>query len=337
MQKSALFAVCAATLACAPMPRSGASRSATTSSSAKASRSATTSSATPTKSANPAVEPKTSEQPPLLRSHGYEVWLDDQTGDVQHAGELEAWVQRALAAVSETTGGASERIHIVARQGGGGATTRGRTITLNLRDGPRPARRSSEWVLPHELIHASFPSLQEPDLWLEEGLATYLEPLVRVRAGQLAQADLWRDLARDLPQGAPQAGEGGLRGTRTWHRLYWQGAVFWLQAELAVFRRTGGQRSLSDGLCAWARLEDADDFDAERAFTAMDAALGQPILFELYRKASAQGIDQNPTRLLAELGVARARTATDVSLDESAPAAALRRRLTQPSPRPCAR
>jgi hypothetical protein len=271
----------------------------------------------------------------LLRSHGYEVWLDDQTGDVQHRGELEAWAERALAAVSETTGGASERIHIVALPGAGGASTRGRTITLNLENGPRPQRQSSEWVLPHELIHASFPSLWEPDLWLEEGLATYLEPLVRVRAGQLAEGDMWRDLVRDLPQGAPRPGEGGLRGTRTWHRLYWQGAVFWLQAELAIFRRTAGQRNLNDALCAWARLEDSDDFDAERAFTAMDAALGQPILFDLDRKASDHGLDQNPTRLLAELGVTR--STTGISLQAAAPAAELRQRLTQPSPRPCTR
>ena len=273
--------------------------------------------------------------PPLLHSHGYEVWLDDQTGDAEHANELNSWVERALASVSETTGGAAERIHILAQRGDAGATTRGRTITLNLEDGPRPRRPSSEWVLPHELIHASFPSLWDPDLWLEEGLATYLEPLVRVRAGQLAEGEMWSDLARDLPQGKPRVGEGGLQGTRTWHRLYWQGAVFWLQAELAIFQRTSGQHNLTDALCAWARLEDSDDFGAEQAFTAMDAALGQPILFDLYRKASARGIDQNPTRLLAELGVTR--TAAGVAFQADAPAAELRRRLTQPSPRPCMR
>jgi hypothetical protein len=275
------------------------------------------------------------EQPSLLRSHGYEVWIDDRTGDAKHAGQLRAWTSRAVAAVSETTGGASERIHIVALQGGGGASTRGRTITLKLEAGPRPARPSSEWVLPHELIHASFPSLQEPDLWLEEGLATYLEPLVRVRAGQLPEAELWRDLVRDLPQGAAQPGEGGLRGTHTWHRLYWQGAVFWLEAELAIFRRTAGQHNLNDALCAWSRLADSDDFDAERAFAAMDAALGEPILFDLYRKASAQGIDQNPAQLLAELGVTQTRAG--VSLAPNAPAAKLRLELTQPSPRVCIR
>jgi hypothetical protein len=285
--------------------------------------------------AAPAQREPTRAEAPLVRAHGYEVWLDDRTGDAQHHPQLRAWLERALASVSESTGGTAERIHVIARSGGGGATTRGRTITLNLADGARPPRPSSEWVLPHELIHASFPSLWQPDQWLEEGLATYLEPLVRVRAGQLDEREMWSDLARDLPQGAPQPGEGGLRGTRVWHRLYWQGAVFWLQAELAISRRTQGQRSLHDALCAWARLEDSDDLDAERALSAMDAALGQPILLDLYRRASARGIEEQPARLLAELGVSM--TPAGVSIAADAPAAALRQRLTTRSARPCTR
>ena len=345
MRRVALIAWSAvAVLACAPTPRIGAKHTASATNGTPAT-SATP--ATPTKSAaiaksapasksvTQAPENATTEPRGLLHSHGYAVWLDDRTGDTTHAGQLAAWVERALAAVSETTGGAAEQIHIVAVPGAGGASTRGRTITLRLEDGRRPRRPSWVWVLPHELIHASFPSLWDPDLWLEEGLATYLEPLVRVRAGQLREEDMWRDLVRDLPQGRPRPGEGGLRGTHTWHRLYWQGAVFWLQAELTVFQRTGGQHNLTDALCAWARLEDSDAFGAEQAFTAMDAALGQPILFDLYRKASARGVEQDPTRLLAELGVVR--TASGVSLHDEAPAAGLRQRMIQPSARPCLR
>jgi hypothetical protein len=348
MRRVALVAWSAvAALACAPTPRIGAKGTATATNGPLTTSATPATPATPAKSAAiaksapaskgiaQAPENAATESEGMLRSHGYAVWLDDQTGDTTHAGQLAAWVERALAAVSETTGGAAEQIHIVAVLGAGGASTRGRTITLRLEDGPRPRRPSSEWVLPHELIHASFPSLWDPDLWLEEGLATYLEPLVRVRAGQLREEDMWRDLVRDLPQGRPRPGEGGLHGTHTWHRLYWQGAVFWLQAELAIFQRTGGQHNLTDALCAWARLEDSDDFGAEQAFTAMDAALGQPILFDLYRRASARGIEQDPTRLLAELGVVR--TSSGVSLREDAPAAGLRRSLVEPSPRPCTR
>jgi hypothetical protein len=267
------------------------------------------------------------------RSHGYEVMLHDRTGDAEHHAELEAWVERALSAVSETTGGAAEPIHVVAERGAEGATTRERTITLHLEDGPRPAQADQEWVLPHELIHASFPSLWDPDQWLEEGLATYLEPLVRVRAGQLQEREMWGDLARDLPQGAVKAGEGGLRGTREWHRLYWQGAVFWLDAELTIFEKTSGKLSLGDALCAWARQQDSDDFDSDQAFAAMDARLEQAILRPLYERASEHGLARGPAELLTALGVSV--TSGGVSFKDDAPAAELRRRLARPSPRPC--
>jgi hypothetical protein len=274
----------------------------------------------------------------VIRQDGYQVELIDETGDQQHAAQLRAWLVRALHAVSETTGGAPELLRVVARQGSGRASTRGRVITMQLRDGPRPADSSREWVLHHELIHASFPSLPEQDLWLEEGLATYLEPLVRVRAGQLQASVMWRELADDLPQGAPRAGEGGLAGTEVWHRLYWQGAVFWLNAELIIDRRTHGQRNLHDALCSWARAGGSgDDWNAERAFMIMDHALGQPILLELYRKASAHGIDQQPTQLLAELGVRVDGPEQSVRFAVDAPAAGLRERMTTAAPRPCVR
>jgi hypothetical protein len=272
----------------------------------------------------------------LISEHGYQVELVDETGDEPHAAELRAWLTRAVQSVSETTGGASERLRVVAQPGRGGASTYGRVITLKLLPGSRPDNPGREWVLHHELIHASFPGLPERDLWLEEGLATYLEPLVRVRTGQLDAAQMWGDLARDLPQGVPRGGEGGLAGTDAWHRLYWQGAVFWLNAELVIDRRSHGQRSLHDALCSWARADGSgDDWSTERAFSIMDAALGEPILLELYRKASTNGIEQQPSELLAELGVVS--TQAGVRFAADAPGANLRRRMTLVSPRPCVR
>ncbi len=284
----------------------------------------------------PTLDLSARQAPSRLSQYGYHIELVDETGDERHAGELRAWVFRAMQAVSETTGGASELVRVVAREGSGGATTRDRVITLKLPEGPRPADTTREWVLPHELIHASFPSLSDRDLWLEEGLATYLEPLLRVRAGQLDATSMWRDLAADLPQGAPREGEGGLAGTEVWHRLYWQGAVFWLNAELLIDRRTQGRRSLHDALCVWALADgSARDLGAERAFTIMDQALGEPILLELYRRASASGIEHQPAKLLAELGVVK--TVDGVRLAADAPAADLRQRMTTVSPRPCVR
>lgn len=81
-----------------------------------------------------------------------------------------------------------------------------------------------DWVVAHELVHLGFPSVDESHHWMEEGLATYVEPIARARAGQLLAAKVWSDLVEGLPQGLPAPGDRGLDHTPTWGRTYWGGA-----------------------------------------------------------------------------------------------------------------
>src|SRR5262245_29201149 len=59
-------------------------------------------------------------------------------------------------------------------RGSGGATIQ---VAVSLRAGPEQFR--DDWVLTHEMIHLGLPSLPRPNHWLEEGSATYLEPILR--------------------------------------------------------------------------------------------------------------------------------------------------------------
>ena len=43
----------------------------------------------------------------------------------------------------------------------------------------------------HELYHLGFPSFQGEGKWLDEGLATYYEPMIRARAGLRTETSLW--------------------------------------------------------------------------------------------------------------------------------------------------
>jgi hypothetical protein len=42
-----------------------------------------------------------------------------------------------------------------------------------------------DWVMTHEMVHLAFPSVAEEHHWIEERLATYVEPIARVEAGNL--------------------------------------------------------------------------------------------------------------------------------------------------------
>lgn len=72
-----------------------------------------------------------------------------------------------------------------------------------------------DWVMTHEMVHLAFPSVAEEHHWIEEGIATYVEPIARVEAGNLEPRSVWHDLVEGLPKGLPQAGDQGLDHTHT--------------------------------------------------------------------------------------------------------------------------
>ena len=75
-----------------------------------------------------------------------------------------------------------------------------------------------DWALTHEMVHLAFPSVADEHHWIEEGIATYVEPIARVEAGNLDAATVWRELVEGLPRGLPQPGDRGLDYTHTWGR-----------------------------------------------------------------------------------------------------------------------
>lgn len=38
----------------------------------------------------------------------------------------------------------------------------------------------------HEMVHLAFPSVPDQHHWIEEGLATYVEPIARARASEIS-------------------------------------------------------------------------------------------------------------------------------------------------------
>ena len=98
-----------------------------------------------------------------------------------------------------------------------------------------------DWMMTHEMIHLAFPSMADSHHWIEEGIATYVEPVARVQAGELPASDMWRNLVRDMPQGEPQPGDRGLDQTHTWGRTYWGGALFCLLADVQIREQTGNR------------------------------------------------------------------------------------------------
>jgi hypothetical protein len=103
-----------------------------------------------------------------------------------------------------------------------------------------------DWVMTHEMVHLAFPSVADEHHWIEEGIATYVEPIARVEAGSLASQSVWHDLV----EGLPQVGDNGLDYTHTWGRTYWGGVLFCILADIEIHQRTSNRRGLQDALRA---------------------------------------------------------------------------------------
>src|SRR5215831_1416683 len=118
------------------------------------------------------------------------------------------------------------------RNGMAFGTDDGGRITIRVGSETSAAEFASDWTLTHEMLHLAFPSVADKHHWIEEGIATYVEPIARIRAGHLAPQKMWAELVRDMPQGLPETGDRGLDHTHTWGRTYWGGAMFCLLADV---------------------------------------------------------------------------------------------------------
>ena len=198
----------------------------------------------------------------------------------------------------------------------------GREVTLE--------RATRDWVLIHEMTHLAFPEVRERHHWIEEGLATYVEPIARVQAGQIPVDNVWRDMARGLPQGLPNEGDRGLDNTPTWGRIYWGGALFCLLAEIEIRSRTDNRVGLQHALRAIRKASGGMEvtYVLSDALKIGDAAIGQPVLSELYGRMKDAPMDVDLDALWRQLGVHIKDRA--VTYDDSAPLAAIRRAITAP-------
>lgn len=203
----------------------------------------------------------------------------------------------------------------------------GAAIAIDVGEGSTRHDLDGDWVLVHEMIHTALPNLAARHHWLEEGLATYLEPLVRVRAGLKGADDVWHDWIEGMPNGLPEVGDRGLDRTDTWGRTFWGGALFCLLADVEIRARTGGAKSLDDGLrgvlAAGGNI--ATSWTIDRVIEVADRAAGVTVLRELYDAHATAAVPVDLAALWKRLGVAW--DGKHIVYDDAAPLARVRQAM----------
>lgn len=251
------------------------------------------------------------------------------------------WVRNAATAVATYYGRfpvPRDRILVVPRPGNSGVmhgTTWGGVggfsafTRISVGQQTTVSELNDDWMMTHELVHTAFPSQQDPQHWIEEGLAVYVEPVARVQAGFLRPEKIWSDMVRDMPKGDPEAGDQGLDQTPTWGRTYWGGAQFCLLADVTIRERTHNQKGLQDALRA---IVDAGgtidrEWPIRKAFAVGDAATGTHVLEDQYDHMADQPVKIDLAAIWNKLGIIR--TPDGIRFDDKAPEAAIRIAITR--------
>ena len=246
------------------------------------------------------------------------------------------WIQNAGRAVANYYGKfpasrAVARISVVdgtKGRGGHASGWNGPRIQISLGRSATDETLADDWELTHEMLHLCFPSLERQHHWLEEGLATYCEPVARARVGITTAEQIWGDMVDGMPQGQPQSGDRGLDYTHTWGRTYWGGALFCLQADVEIRRRTNNRYGLEHALRAIAAAGGTieHDWDIDRVIAVGDQAVGVPVLRELYDQNKATPVTVDLNALWKKLGVTQ--TGDKASFRDDAPLASIRKAIT---------
>jgi hypothetical protein len=210
---------------------------------------------------------------------------------------------------------------------GGSSILLGIGQTMGAADVPR------DWVLTHEMSHLALPNLPRSVHWLEEGLATYVEPLGRAMIGTIPDTDVWRGLVDGLPNGQPAEGDQGLDRTHTWGRTYWGGALFAFAADLEIRKATHDKMSLKDALrgVLAAGGNGEVSMPVGEVLRLADQAIGAKVLEEMYAKWSVEPVKVDLAQTWRDLGVRAKPGAAGVEYDDAAPLAGVRRAMTAPA------
>jgi hypothetical protein len=183
-----------------------------------------------------------------------------------------------------------------------------------------------DWVLPHEMIHFAAPNLPRANTWLEEGLATYVEPVTRTREGEMTPDEFWDQMLTKIPLGLPQAGDEGLDGTDSWGRTYWGGAMFCLLADVELRQKGSSLDAALRGIIAAGGTQEVE-WDLEKMLEKGDASTGTRVLTTLHTKLGNKAGEVDLPSLFKKLGVSLLKGR--VMYDDKAPWAAIRKAMLE--------
>lgn len=238
---------------------------------------------------------------------------------------LGQWITHALTAVATGYGELPlPQTQIVLLPGNGrgkavgfGQSLRGQGNAVHIWVDPNAslAQLDADWTAVHEFSHWAHPYLGDEGAWLAEGLASYWQNVLRARGGLLTAQEAWRQLDAGFERGKRVASDDltlaelsdAMHARRAYYAVYWSGAAFWLDADVALRRQSGGRLSVDEALkrfhaCCLARKR---EWGAAEFVAKLDALTGTDVFVSRYRAYAARRGFPPLVALYTSLGLQR--------------------------------
>jgi hypothetical protein len=186
--------------------------------------------------------------------------------------DVRRWIGRAMQVTASVGAGfPRDRVHFIivpvhdrskevvfgmVRRGGGSSVLLVPSLDADV------AELETDWVAVHELSHFWLPPLHSEDRWISEGIATYLQEVLRARCGLQSSERAWTRLQEGFERGR-KSGTGrklasetrNMNRTGAYHRIYWAGAAFALEVDVRLRKDSDGEmtllRAISDAQPTW--------------------------------------------------------------------------------------
>lgn len=154
----------------------------------------------------------------------------------------------------------------------------------------------ADWTASHEFSHLLLPNISYNDIWLSEGLASYLQYILMAQSGEITEQQAWTRMYQGFVRGEKgtlELGETlaetserrrlGARKARTM-KVYWSGAAYFLLADWQLRKRSEGQVGLEDILLKLNRccISNSVEWSGLELATKLDELSSTSIFSDLY-------------------------------------------------------
>lgn len=153
------------------------------------------------------------------------------------------------------------------------------------------AALKADWTATHEFSHLFLPYPGQADIWISEGFASYYQNVLMMRKGTLDQQQGWQKIVDGFGRGEAdpnqnislQQASREMRQRRAFKRVYWSGALYFLEADLALRQQDLSLDEVVSRFLVCCR-DKTSDWDGASIALALDQAGGTNLFEPLYQR-----------------------------------------------------